>query len=259
MAPSLNGVMASCPSLSPGHFHRAPLCLNEENQGSSGPRSLPDLIQFNADHNPNHLFAIQAAKRGPETRTDLDQVTFRALHLAVIACQEWLATNDIEGKHEKPVALLMESGLGLFIHLAALLSMEVPVLLLSARLGIAAIRHLVDKTGARAILVSQQTLTTATQSTTGTPVEVLDTLPYVDFLAWPKTPVSHPRLPGVPREHDRPGSLILHSSGTTGLPKPIPLTHRYLLGYAACHNLRPEDSVGCTNVSTLPLYHVGWR
>ncbi|PLN86966.1 hypothetical protein BDW42DRAFT_189877 [Aspergillus taichungensis] len=255
MAPGLNSAIATSPSPSQGPFHRAPICLEESKKGPNESHSLPDLIQFNADHNPDHLFAIQAAKRGPEPMLNLDQVTFRALHHAVLACREWLATNYSKEKQNRPVAILMESGLGLFIYLAALLSMEVPVLLLSARLGTAAIHHLLGKTGCRAILVSHQTLTTATQSITETPVEVLSAHRYVDFLTWPKDCITHPRLPSVPRDHDRPGSLILHSSGTTGLPKPIHLTHRYILGYAACHHLSPEDSVGCINVSTLPLYH----
>ena len=55
---------------------------------------------------------------------------------------------------------------------------------------------------------------------------------------------------------DNVGAVILHSSGTTGLPKPILLTNRYLLGYATCHRLQPEESEGRLNVSTMPLYHV---
>ena len=44
----------------------------------------------------------------------------------------------------------------------------------------------------------------------------------------------------------------------TGLPKAIPLSHRYLLGYAACH-LFPaseDESERGVNLSTLPLFHV---
>lgn len=53
--------------------------------------------------------------------------------------------------------------------------------------------------------------------------------------------------------------IVLHSSGTTGLPKPIFLTHRYLLGYAGCHELLPGEVEGRLNMSTLPLYHVRFR
>ncbi|KAM5346094.1 hypothetical protein ACJ41O_009099 [Fusarium nematophilum] len=51
------------------------------------------------------------------------------------------------------------------------------------------------------------------------------------------------------------GALILHSSGTTGLPKPIYLTPRYILGYAACHEINVDEEACSTSLSTLPLYH----
>ena len=50
--------------------------------------------------------------------------------------------------------------------------------------------------------------------------------------------------------------LILHSSGTTGMPKPIYSSHRYLLGFAACHNFVDLAQAQAPNVSTLPLFHV---
>lgn len=51
--------------------------------------------------------------------------------------------------------------------------------------------------------------------------------------------------------------LILHSSGTTGLPKAVRLSHRYMLGYAACHELPADkdESASGYNLSTLPLFH----
>lgn len=41
------------------------------------------------------------------------------------------------------------------------------------------------------------------------------------------------------------------------MPKPIPLAHRYVLGYANCHELSTDqdESVNGLNLSTLPLYH----
>jgi acyl-coenzyme A synthetase/AMP-(fatty) acid ligase len=55
-------------------------------------------------------------------------------------------------------------------------------------------------------------------------------------------------------EKDR-NAIILHSSGTTGLPKAIYQSQEYVLGYAANHCLSPEEAQG-VNVSTLPLFHV---
>ena len=57
-------------------------------------------------------------------------------------------------------------------------------------------------------------------------------------------------------ELDR-NAIILHSSGSTDLPKPIYQTHKYLLSYAACHKFSPDDYVSGVCTSTLPLFHVG--
>lgn len=50
--------------------------------------------------------------------------------------------------------------------------------------------------------------------------------------------------------------LILHSSGTTGLPKPIYTSHTHLLCFTVCHDFKDEEEIRGLNVSTLPLYHV---
>lgn len=49
--------------------------------------------------------------------------------------------------------------------------------------------------------------------------------------------------------------LLLHSSGTTGLPKPIPITHRNLLFAVNCHGFDTEEEAQGLNVSSLPLFH----
>lgn len=61
-------------------------------------------------------------------------------------------------------------------------------------------------------------------------------------------------LPYFTREYDREEensriALIIHSSGSTGLPKPIFLSHRALL----CH---PTQGSGLHNFNALPWYHL---
>ena len=52
------------------------------------------------------------------------------------------------------------------------------------------------------------------------------------------------------------GALLMYTSGTTGVPKGVPLTHGALLhsasAVAAWHELTPQDRV----LSALPLYHI---
>ncbi|KAF8810820.1 hypothetical protein BYT27DRAFT_7253353 [Phlegmacium glaucopus] len=79
----------------------------------------------------------------------------------------------------------------------------------------------------------------------------IDALGYEDFLNH-----EHPALAGlqVPPVyvHNELGGVIMHSSGTTGLPKPIYHAPSYLLLYAACHRT-PEKM---NRLSTIcPLFH----
>lgn len=99
---------------------------------------------------------------------------------------------------------------------------------------------------------------------------------FLGFQPFPPDALHHLKAcHSVVQETDR-DVIILHSSGTTGktswnahirviierfglgLPKPIHLAHRYLLGYAACHASPEFTDESCTgvNVSTLPLFHV---
>jgi acyl-CoA synthetase (AMP-forming)/AMP-acid ligase II len=51
-------------------------------------------------------------------------------------------------------------------------------------------------------------------------------------------------------------AVIMHSSGSTGLPKAVYHSQTYPLIYAAAHRLPEQKDSFRFNVSTLPLYHV---
>jgi hypothetical protein len=145
-------------------------------------QSLPDLVRFNAQHNGDYLFSSQEKVKGDGD--NFVHVTYRDLEVAMERCSARLLADlhgvhvariDEEGKTQKSeaVALFLESGLALFVYLVALLSMRVPVgqdkptiglaltaysqvAVLSARLGVAAVSHIVQSTGARTIITSQR-------------------------------------------------------------------------------------------------------
>lgn len=103
--------------------------------------SLPDLIKFNARHNPDHTFCIQArsssepngAAKRKNAAFDACSITFAQLESAVYACASAISTlttqnrnsNDLQAS--EPLALYFESDVGLFFHLAALLTLNLPV------------------------------------------------------------------------------------------------------------------------------------
>lgn len=136
---------------------------------------------------------------------------------------------------------------------------------MSARLSPQAVVHLILATKTRSVLVSPQLDSLAAEATTL--FEANREVAWVpSFRQAPSFALFVHAAGGIdtklapsanrivdPRDRN---VVILHSSGTTGLPKPIYHTHAYLLGYAACHKLSERDIEGAVNVSTLPLFHV---
>ncbi|KAL2793016.1 hypothetical protein BJX66DRAFT_339232 [Aspergillus keveii] len=232
-------------------------------------RTLPEVVEFNARENPDHVFCLQTKKSPDGLVPTLIPVTNVQLRDAIAQCATWLqssiqvqlptASEDGSVRKGGPVALLLDSDAGLWIHEMALLGLGVPVLLISARLSATAVRSLLERTCACAILASRRLEATAREAAHGIPV--YSPLPLETLLSQP--PQSRPNTTPNPNichphhyidESDR-NVVILHSSGTTGLPKPIYVSHRHLLSYVNNHWLHDGVQAQGINVSTLPLYH----
>ena len=118
-------------------FIRPYINLSESNiltNGETHPpgiRNFPDLIRFNAIHNPNHLFCVQLSSDQKETR-----ITFLEIAHAVEECCTWLLSHIkgvrenehlADGEKNKPIAIFLESDISLLIYLTALVTIHVPV------------------------------------------------------------------------------------------------------------------------------------
>ncbi|EPQ54396.1 acetyl-CoA synthetase-like protein [Gloeophyllum trabeum ATCC 11539] len=251
-------------------FTRAHINLGYAPDHPDGVNTLPELIDFNARHNPDHVFGLQtrAGDGVPPC-----QITFKQLQEAVERASAWLvksgATTGRTRPEEKvpPVGILLGSDITIYIYIAALLRIGTPVLCLSARLTPVAIAHLLKATSPSTLLINGQvhraaketaSLLNSDAQSTSTPIPAfLDAIGYEDLLD-PVSP-SHAGAPVPPvfAAYDRTATdaIIMHSSGTTGLPKPIYHATGYVLIYAACHRLPEQTEPWEFNVSTLPLYH----
>jgi len=136
------------------------------------------------------------------------------------------------------------------------------VLLLSARLSPTAVHHLLTQTKATAIIASPQLKLSTAQTALeqfskieNVPV-IYDQISITSCLEGQDDDAKSIYAPGCYIDEDDRNVLILHSSGTTGLPKAIYTSHGYLLSFTTCHALpgSPETERLC--LSTLPLYHV---
>ncbi|KAF7562622.1 hypothetical protein G7046_g1521 [Stylonectria norvegica] len=220
--------------------------------------SLPELVDFNAIHNATHPFCIQAKADGLDTFSHAD------FKVAVANCAAWIRENvplkettDPNALTKwAPVALFMQSDFGLVLHEFALLSLGVPPLILSPRLPPVAIMHLLQETSAGSFIVSQRLSEPAKPALAALSAKGISThigLPYESFHE-PGADVTSKGAFERPEVLDST-VLLLHSSGTTGMPKPIPITHRQLLFAVNCHGFKTEEDAQGLNVSSLPLFH----
>lgn len=117
-------------------FRRPPITLTT---ASNEINSLPALINYNAIHNPDHVFCLHSIFKNQPPEAHFTEVTFLELAQAVERCCAWLLANvdgiqpaklDESGtvvQKCKPVALFLESDVGLFCYIVALLALNVPV------------------------------------------------------------------------------------------------------------------------------------
>ncbi|KAL5322381.1 hypothetical protein ACEPPN_010354 [Leptodophora sp. 'Broadleaf-Isolate-01'] len=145
------------------------------------------------------------------------------------------------------IALLAPSNLDYVASIFALSRLGFAVLLLSNRLATEAYVHLLKGTNCRRI-VSSENLSKAV-SNIQSELEITN----YPLLAHSDYDVHNPLLPRFPRrigssDQSRKTAFIIHSSGSTGYPKPIFQTHEACLS-------NYSSSFGFRAFLTLPLYH----
>ncbi|KAF2006434.1 acetyl-CoA synthetase-like protein [Amniculicola lignicola CBS 123094] len=251
-------------------------------------KTVADLVDFNADRNPDHVFCLQAEKdlAGSKCPPFL-RISHRLFRSMILSCQQWMQQHlselnspsiHVEGHVVRgaPIALLVDSDVGLLVHLFALVGLGVPAILLSTRLSPLAIQSLLQETSSCAIITSSRLEGAAKEAismygSTVNPPTIYVQHPYrwftKTFSTSDHTDLAQESLFNrqIAREHhytsdtDR-SVLFLHTSGTTGLPKAVPQSHRYLLHFApySSFEFKGIDALRdaqTTAFSTLPLYH----
>ncbi|KAG6848897.1 putative secondary metabolism biosynthetic enzyme [Arthromyces matolae] len=182
------------PALSGSTFIRPHINLGYGDDRPEGVNSIPELVNFVAAKNPDHIFGVQTRSGGGSDNDDSPcQISFSQLQAAVDshvakASKEALSILRSEGSTHLPT----------FVHALGYEDLLTP-------------DH--DKENI--------------------------TIPPM-YTAWKRNDLD---------------AIIMHSSGTTGLPKPIFHGQTYPLLFATCHRLPEQLDPFRYVVSTLPLYH----
>ena len=118
------------PVLAGSTFVRPHLNLGYVEDQLGGVNSLPELIEFAAEHNPDHIFGVQ--NRAGEDTVPCG-ITFSDFQSAVEHASFWLVSTGVtSGRTQRdqivaPVGVLLGSDIGIFIYMAALLRIGTPV------------------------------------------------------------------------------------------------------------------------------------
>ncbi|ESZ94246.1 hypothetical protein SBOR_5380 [Sclerotinia borealis F-4128] len=212
--------------------------------------TIDDLIYNRSQTIPDvPLVAYPGSSRG---RSDYVHYTARDLdrfadHGANAYTSIGLVPNSKKNSDAEIVALLAPSNLDYIATIFALTRLDFAVLLLSNRLAPEAYISLLKKTGCKRIISSDNHSEVTKSIQTELEITQYPVLKQSQYdIKAPLTP-RFPRFIGNPSDSTR-YSFIIHSSGSTGLPKPIFQTH------AACLS-NYSNSFGYRAFLTLPLYH----
>ncbi|TFK33802.1 acetyl-CoA synthetase-like protein [Crucibulum laeve] len=228
-----------------------------------GSLTLPEVAHYNLLHNPTQPFFIFSDDEHPN-----EIVTISHLEFARASCRAARAVLPGSGPGDVVAIIALIDNIAYHAIIVGLMHAGLVPFPISSRNSPAAIVHLLRKTSSHRILTTPGTLNTLMDGITAElaageaeyPVHI-DTVPDLQQL-YPKLGmesaddsfdayITGPR----PALHDI--AMYMHSSGSTGFPKPIPETHEALIEWAAIRTIRSLPSAHSLRLSGmgLPPFH----
>ncbi|EHA19603.1 hypothetical protein ASPNIDRAFT_129526 [Aspergillus niger ATCC 1015] len=195
---------------------------------SSG-RLLTQLVDQQAKDQPDRLYCLHPSSQDADCEWRC--ITFQQLSAAVNRVSWWIDSR-LSGRKQQVLAYIGTNDLRYLVFELACMKTGHAALLLSTRNSQAAFHHLLLKTSC-SVLVDGSERPQLKKVVDQVEIACSD----LGLQRWRMDPVgdvfaaspvtSYPHQENFADIEDRP-AIIIHSSGTTGLPKPVTLTHGYL-------------------------------
>ncbi|KAL8640786.1 MAG: hypothetical protein Q9228_002325 [Teloschistes exilis] len=200
-----------------------------------GQRLLPTLIDQLAKDRPDDLFAL--VPKSNDLNDGFRDITLRDFATCINSVAFWLEDNLGRSTSFETLAYIGPFDPRYFILALAAAKVGYKVLLPSPRNNVEATRSLFEKTECQTLIAPAETRVDHFLTESGPRHLVLESLP--DLLSKGNTP-SYPYSKTY-EEADHDPFVIIHTSGSTGLPKPVTLYHGGLAVVDRQQNLPPYN------------------
>ncbi|THV03189.1 L-aminoadipate-semialdehyde dehydrogenase [Dendrothele bispora CBS 962.96] len=224
-------------------------------------RSTTELLHLRAAEQPNDP-AIYTGISEPAPMIKLRYLTYKDLLRAVDRLAWYYSSLDLMPKTApgqvppvRSIAVLVTSAIDETLLELALAKLGLTALLLSVNNSVAAVAHLVKLVNATHLIYSPKFFEEAKEAQSLLASQGVDIMTIEDkrFSLWGLEGIENADTKPFPavltpeQESPRP-AIYLHSSGSTGFPKPVAVTHYGLIANIAIN----QDKTG---FSTLPVFH----
>lgn len=167
------------------------------------------------------LRGLELSPDRPAVRVQSDIVTYRQVHHMAL---RWAGSLIADGS-PRAVGVLAGKSVTSYVGLLAVLYAGATVVPLQPSFPAALIRRMIKVAGVDALIADEGGLSVLPEITDReTPIRVLDTGGFAD--RFPIIPViSHPKFPAPVQAESSDRAYILFTSGSTGVPKAVPVHH----------------------------------
>ncbi|PYH43451.1 NRPS-like enzyme [Aspergillus saccharolyticus JOP 1030-1] len=227
-----------------------------------GARLWPAIVDHRARSAPTELVGL--IPKGSEVADGYQELTFAALARAVDACARWIEARIGRAKEPETIAYMATNDVRYLVFLLAAHKTGYQPLLPSTRLSDEGYKHILTGMKCEKFFYTPDKQRRVSEIQAVHPsTKPFEVPSLTEFLESESSPYPFEK---TFNEAEDEVAIIIHSSGTTGMPKPVPLTHGFLATMdmaaylsrpqgrrsALLHDLEPGQRV----LATAPLFHL---